>query len=167
MNHKTFFLFLMILGTLLSIASCKTTGLSKKQQIKQFEKMEWLIGCWQNQSPEMTLTETWVKEMDTVFTAISIFTTETDTLYLENIRLAPSKINISYSITSKNNGRKENLTYILRKNQRGILVFDDQGNLEQSRITYRKKSKETILLQLEGTEGNEVTKEFYQLSKVK
>jgi hypothetical protein len=145
---------------------CKTTGLTKEQQLKQFTKMNWLEGYWQNYSPDATLVENWKKVTDTLFLGKSSMIFGGDTLYQEDIKLAPSGKNIYYTVLSHNSENTGRSSYILRKNQAGKLVFEDPGNKEQSRLTYLRKSKDNMVLKVEGLDGSKVTVEVYNLKKI-
>jgi hypothetical protein len=144
---------------------CKTTGLTNEQQLKQFKKMDWLAGRWQNVNPETSMTEVWKKENDTIFSGISTLLFGPDTIYSENIVLAPSGFNIYYTIISHSNNKTGNSSYVLKKNQCGVLVFEDPGNKLQSRITYSRKSKDNILLKVEGLDEGKLTTEVYNLKR--
>jgi hypothetical protein len=163
--HNCLLLAFPIVAVML-ITGCKTTGLTKEQQAKQFEKMGWLIGCWQNISSETSITEEWKKLNDTAFLGTSMMISGADTLYREQIKLAPSGINIYYAIISHNVEKTLNSSYLLKKNQGGKLVFEDPGNKEQSRLTYVRKSNDRILLKIEGLDGNKTSVETYDLKRI-
>jgi|WetSurMetagenome_2_1015567.scaffolds.fasta_scaffold548843_1 hypothetical protein len=167
-RKKQFFLFLFIGLLVIELSGCKTTGLTKTQQIRQFEKMSWLLEKWQNISPEMTMIEFWKKEMDTVYTATSVMMVGSDTVYHEEIRLAPNHRNIYYTITNiSNEGKSKISSYILTYNQGGKIVFEDKANKEQSKISYIRKSTDNIFLEIYGLDVNEPNKMIYYLSRYK
>jgi hypothetical protein len=147
------------------IGGCKTTGLTNEEQSKQFIKMNWLVGLWQNPDPEMAMTEEWKKVNDTIYLGTSTMLLGTDTIYYEDIVIAPSGINIYYTVTSHSKDKTRNSSFILKKNQGGVLVFEDLANKEQSRITYARQSKDNILLKVEGKDDDKPTTEVYKLKR--
>lgn len=150
------------------IISCRTTDLSKKQQIKQFKKMEWISGKWQNKGIDMTIIEEWSMINDTLFEAYSIMIFDNDTLFNENIKLCPFRANIYYYSVSINAEESQfKSSYILIKNTGKKIVFEDKSNIEQSKITYTKKSEDIIGLQIDGLRNGETNTENYYLKRVK
>jgi hypothetical protein len=165
--RKRFVTFLFAALFFIGLSGCKTTGLTKTQQIRQFEKMSWLLEKWQNISTEMTMTELWRKEMDTVYTATSVMMVGSDTVYHEEIRLAPNHRNIYYTITNISEGKSKIASYVLTYNQGGKIVFEDKANKAQSKISYIRKSHDNIFLEIYGLDVNEPNKMIYYLSRYK
>jgi hypothetical protein len=161
------YVIIAITGVALALPACKTTGLTKTQQISQFKKMSWLEGNWQNISPELSLLENWVKVNDTLYKAKSVLIMASDTLFSEEIKLAPSVKNIYFSVKSHSSDKTTNSSYVLMKNNGNTLVFEDPANKEQSRITYLRKSADCIILKVDGIDGKEVTTESYKLMRMK
>jgi hypothetical protein len=164
-NNFISLLLLITLGTMLA-SSCKTTGLTGEEKVKQFGNMTWLIGRWQNPGNETALNEEWEKVNDTLFKGTSLMMLGDDTLYSEELKIAPAGINIFYSIISHNEQNTVRSSYVLLKNRGGKMVFEDQANREQFRLTYIKKSDASIVLKLEGMDGEKASVEVYNLKKV-
>ena len=88
----------------LLLVSCQSKSGKKYEQL---EKINWLIGNWENKMPNGTLKETWIKENDSTFSAKSYFIKEEDTLHNETILLTQKNDIITYSakIVGENNDK--------------------------------------------------------------
>jgi hypothetical protein len=159
-------LLLWLLCTVTVIAGCKTTGLSREQQLGQFKKMHWLAGKWKNTSPEMTVAESWVLVNDTLLRGTSAMVLSGDTIFSENILLKPSGKNIYFLVSSESYGKTSAFSYLLTKNTGKIMVFEDPKNTAQSKITYTRRSKDELQLRVEGLDGNTPTVESYRMLRM-
>lgn len=156
-------LSILTLILIFSIA-CKTTGLSKAEQMKQFEKMSWLAGAWQGHDSDFIISEYWVKQSDTLFTANSFLMMGVDTMFKESIRLEPGKRHIYMRTVFTNEGKTENLSYILMKNTGKSLVFEDRSQESVHKVIYTRVGDDKIRIFTEETVKGETIKESYILT---
>ena len=74
-------------------------SLQPKNEIKN---AEWLIGTWENKTPNGTIYETWAKVSDIEFSGKSYMLKEKDTIVFETIRLIQENNNLFYIPKVKN-----------------------------------------------------------------
>lgn len=120
-----------------SILSCKENSLNKS--FDQIEKMNWLIGEWENKMPEGDLTETWTKTNDSTFTGTTYFINGKDTLHSESIVLIQKAGNLLYVPTVK--GQNDNLPveFIMTENDtENEFSFENPAHDYPQKIVYKK-----------------------------
>jgi len=149
------------------LMACKTTGLSKAEQMKQFEKMSWLAGAWQGHDSDFFISEYWIKKSDTLFTANSFLLMGVDTMFKESIRLEPGKRHIYMRTVFKNEGNTENLSYILIKDKAKSLVFEDRSQESVHKVIYTRVGDDKLRIFTEETIKGETIKESYILTKMR
>jgi hypothetical protein len=145
--------------------SCKTTGLTKPQQVDQFKKMTWLAGEWQRVEGDFVYFESWKIEKDTLFLGRSVFVLSTDTILDESIRLEPGKLHIYYNSISENDGKIERTSYVLMKNSGKSMMFEDLGATMRRRIFYTMVGTAQLKIITEEREAGRKEKSTYILSR--
>ncbi len=150
---------------LCTLSSCKTTGLSKPQQLAQFSKMDWLQGDWLSKEVDIIFNESWVKQSDTLYTGISVFVMGGDTIYKEAIRLEPGKLHIYYNVITVNDGKTVRSSYVLLKNSGKSMMFEDRSSDDINRITYTFLGEGKLKISTEETKAKETVKESFILKK--
>jgi hypothetical protein len=77
---------------LLILMDCNNTGKSlPDDNYSRTKGFDWLVGTWENQSKEGTLTEVWTKMNDSTFSGQSYFVAGNDTSFSESISLVQKK----------------------------------------------------------------------------
>jgi hypothetical protein len=143
------------------LLSCTPTS---EPVIKQ---AEWLIGEWQQNSPDENFTEIWGKVNDSVFSAISFSMNGADTAFTESIILKQSEGELLYipTITSQNDGQP--VVFTSTRITADSLVFDNPGHDFPQKITYTRISADSLLATISGTiNGENRFREFPMVRKI-
>lgn len=157
MFQKTTFIILLLV-----IASCNKTASVEKDKIKT---ADWLIGNWENTSPEGVLTENWEKVNDSTFSATSYFIKGKDTLHFEKIVLAQKGETLTYYATVKGQNNDKSVAFpstVLTQQQ---LVFENPTHDYPQKITYIKSQNNTVVIEISGTQHGKPSAEKFVLGK--
>jgi hypothetical protein len=152
-----------LLTILLAFASCQKKGSAEKNKIKT---ADWLIGNWENTSPDGVLTENWQKLNDSTFSAASYFIKEKDTVHSENIILAQLGETLIYKATVKgqNDGKAVDFPSTISNDKQ--LVFENPKHDYPQKITYTKGANNTLTAEISGKlEGKLTTERFIMVKK--
>lgn len=164
MTHRfKYILLLAIANTIISCSnsnSTKTTGVNSNS-FTELEKASWLLGGWQNNSPEGSATEVWEKQNDSTFTGKSYFVVGKDTVSYETISLEQHGKELFYIpiVKGQNNGQpvKFTLTALTSKQ----LVFENPKHDFPQKISYTQLTTDSLLAEISGTiEGKENSQKF-------
>lgn len=154
--QKIFFLVF----TSIILFSCSTKN---KPVISQ---AEWLMGEWQQNSPDENFTEIWEKVNDSVFSAISFSMNGTDTAFTESIILKQSNDKLLYipTVTSQNDNQP--VVFTSTRITAESLVFENPGHDFPQKITYTRISADSLLATISGTiNGENRFREFPMVRK--
>lgn len=158
--------FLVILA-FSTLQGCKTTGLTIDQQKVQLEKLRWITGLWQNNEGETLMQEDWRKVNDTLYSGLGIMVMAGDTVFREELSITTGKRHIYYKVSMMVNEKPYYSSFVMTRNTASTCVFEDSGNEDLSRLTYKKKGTGQLLITTEGHENGEPVKESFVLTRVK
>jgi len=170
MNKTIIHLFLLILS--ISIISCKYFSNSKTADLKvpiyaELEKANWLIGKWQNSSPEGVSTEIWEKKNDSIFVGISYFVTGKDTISSEKISLEQKGNKLFYIpiVTDQNNGQP--IVFTMTSSTLNSLVFENPIHDFPQIIIYKQITKDSLLAVISGKINGIVNSQNFPMKRIK
>ena len=152
MKHK----LIVTVAVALSIISCK-----KKNEYKELNKIDWIVGTWSNSSDEKIYTEVWKKENDSTFTGYSNITREKDTIFSELMTLTQKgdSLYCIVSVDDQNNG--ESVSFTLTSSNDNKFVFENPKHDFPTKIIYNKINNDSIFAQVSGEVGEEsITVDF-------
>lgn len=157
MFQKTTLLLLLIL-----IVSCKKTETVEKDKIKI---ADWIIGNWENTSPDGVLTESWQKLNDSTFSATSYFIKGKDTLHFESIILAQLGETLTYKATVKGQNDDKPVSFPSTAESDKQLVFENPKHDYPQKITYTKGANNTLTAEISGKLEGKLTTERFIMTK--
>lgn len=169
MIKKTTLLSAVALTTI--FISCQNKENQEKPldpKIKTFtllEKANWLVGEWENTTKDGLMTEKWIKENDSTFTAKSCFITKKDTLHLESVVMKQKGDSLYYipTIKTQNEGKPVHFKMIdATENQ---LVFENKTHDFPQKIIYIKVSNNNLIAEISGIKDGEEIRESYPMKK--
>ena len=143
-------------GLLVALASCgenttKESETATEHSAKEYrlEKLQWILGEWQMESPDGVFVEKWQKE----------------TLFSEKLRLEQRGNELWYipTIASQNNGQP-----VLFKEKTiadNSVIFENPEHDFPQRIIYEKPSDTTLTARIEGKQNGKDAKEEYSFHK--
>ncbi|MCV9930850.1 DUF6265 family protein [Flavobacterium sp. LS1R47] len=147
---------------LLAIVSCKKTETPEKDKIKA---ADWLIGKWENVTPQGTLTETWNKVNDSTFQGSSFFIKGKDTIHFESIKLQQNGEILTYNATVKGQNNDEAVAFKLTNSTEKGLVFENPKHDYPQKISYTKDANNTLTAEISGIQLGKPSSEKYLMTK--
>lgn len=160
----------LCLGILLF--SCKKNEETKVEPIaktyKNLQKADWLIGEWGSTYPDGgVLTETWIKDNDSTFSAKTFFVTGKDTVFSEVVSLEEraGKLNYIANASGQNEGKPVAFELVSATGSR--LVFENPKHDYPQKITYNKFENDSISAEIWGMKEGKQKSEIFPLKKLK
>ncbi|MFN3968099.1 DUF6265 family protein [Flavobacterium sp.] len=154
---------LITIVTVLLFVSCQNKSANKFEKL---EKMNWLVGQWENKTPEGLLTETWTKENDSTFSGQTYFIkNEKDTVHSESIVLTQSKDELIYRPTVKGQNNDEPVDFKLTTEVEYSFTFENPKHDYPQKITYKKVNDKALVATISGNQQGKQSSESYPMSK--
>ena len=139
---------------------------SSDKKFEQLEKMNWLVGQWENKMPEGILTETWTKTNDSTFSGTSYFIiNKNDTVHSETIFLTQLKDELIYSPTVKGQNDDKSVDFILTSNIENSFVFENPKHDYPKKIVYKKVAENGLITTISGLQQGKQSNESYPMKK--
>ncbi|TCN57439.1 hypothetical protein D0809_12735 [Flavobacterium circumlabens] len=152
-----------LLMLLAVVVSCQKKESVEKDKIKI---ADWLIGNWENKSPDGLLIENWQKVNDSTFSATSYFIKEKDTLHFEKIVLSQKGEKLTYSATVNGQNNDKAIDFPSTSETETKLVFENPQHDYPQKITYTKGANNTLTAEVTGKlQGKLTTERFIMVKK--
>lgn len=144
----------------MSLASCQ-----ESKEVAKIVDTDWLIGKWENKSPDGNLLENWTKVNDSVFIGESYFIKAKDTLHSEKMQLKQMGENLIYisTITGQNNNKP--IIFKQNTSEDKVLVFENPKNEYPKKIVYKPFAKDHLLIEISGIEQEKPSSARYSMKK--
>lgn len=147
---------------LVLLLSCQNKS---EKKFDKLQKMNWLIGNWENKLPEGLLTETWSKKNDSTFTATSFFIIEKDTVHSESIELTQLKEELIYRPTVKGQNNDVPVDFKLTSDTDNTFTFENAAHDYPQKITYKKVNETNLLATISGKQQGKDSTESFPMKK--
>lgn len=147
---------------LLAIVSCKNAESPEKDKIKA---AGWLIGKWENVTPQGILTETWSKVNDSTFQGNSFFIKEKDTIHFETIKLQQKGEVLTYNATVIGQNNNEAVAFEMTNSTEKGLVFENPKHDYPQKISYTKGANNSLTAEISGIQLGKPSSEKYIMTK--
>ena len=156
----------LISFSLLAISSCNDP--SKSLPANNYSRpkgFDWLVGTWENQTKEGTLTEAWEKLNDSTFKGQSYFVSGTDTSFSESISLVQRNGELLYipAVRDQNDGL--GISFRLITINEKDLVFENAEHDYPQRISYHHVSNDYLIAEISGNKGGELKSEQFPMRR--
>jgi hypothetical protein len=152
-----------LLMLLAVVVSCQKKESVEKDKIKI---ADWLIGNWENKSPDGLLTENWQKVNDSTFSATSYFIKGKDTLHFEKIVLSQKGEKLTYSATVNGQNNDKAIDFPSTSETATKLVFENPQHDYPQKITYTKGANNSLTAEVTGKlQGKLTTERFIMVKK--
>ena len=148
--------------------SCKKETSIEKQEksYAELKKANWLLGRWENNSSEGTLSESWKKLNDSTFYGESYFVIEYDTVFAETIQLEERNGKLSYIVTVPNQNEEKPVSFELTKNLQHQLIFENPNHDFPSKIIYNQVGTDSLIAEISGMKEGKLKSEFFKMKKI-
>ncbi|MDT3404332.1 DUF6265 family protein [Mucilaginibacter terrae] len=124
----------------------------------------WLLGTWQNKSPQGLLVEKWQKLNDSTYTGKSYFLAGKDTAFTESIVLEQRGGKLYYipTVKNQNDGKPVKFTQAGKG-----LVFENPAHDFPQRITYTQIKPDSLVAEISGMSKGKFKSEKFPMGRVK
>lgn len=154
---------LITIVTVLLFVSCQNKSANKFEKL---EKMNWLVGQWENKTPEGLLTETWTKDNDSTFSGQTYFIkNEKDTVHSESIVLTQTKDELIYRPTVKGQNNDEPVDFKLTTDVENSFTFENPKHDFPQKIAYKKINEKALVATISGNQQGKPSSESYPMTK--
>lgn len=149
--------------SLILLISCQNTS---DKHFEKLEKMNWLLGRWENTTSNGLLIETWKKENDSTFLGESYFiVNKKDTVHSESIVLKQVEGNLIYSPTVKGQNNDEPVNFTLNSEQDTSFGFENLKHDYPQKIVYKKINETNLVATISGKQQGKESQESYPMRK--
>ncbi|WP_396195172.1 DUF6265 family protein [Flavobacterium sp.] len=153
----------IVLIGILALVSCQNKS---EKQFDQLEKMNWLLGQWENTTPEGYLTETWSKTNDSTFTSQTYFIiNKKDTVHNESIVLTQVNDDLIYRATVKGQNNDDAVDFKLTSEAENSFIFENPKHDYPQKIVYKKVNDKSLVATISGNQQGKATTESYPMQK--
>lgn len=153
---------------LLSTASIFLLSCQNKSgnKFNKLQKMEWLVGEWEQKLPNGIITEIWKKENDSTYSGKSFFVKEEeDTIHSETIVLSQRKDKLLYIPTVNGQNNDEPVTFTMSSDAEDKFTFENPTHDYPQKISYKKSNATTLMTSISGIQQGKLSQENYSLTK--
>jgi sarcosine oxidase delta subunit len=163
------FMVLAITSTIISCSNSSNTNTTDNtiNGFNELEKASWLIGEWQNNSPEGNVMEVWEKKNDSTFAGKSYFVVGKDTVSSEIISLEQNGKELFYIPTVKDQNNEQPIKFALTSSASGQLVFENPKHDFPQKISYTQITKDSLLAEISGTIDGKHNLQKFPMTRVK
>ena len=147
----------------LSIIACQNKS---EKNFDELEKMNWLVGEWENKMPEGVLTETWVAYNDSTFLGRTVFIKEKDTLHYEEIVLTQKGETLLYIPTIKGQNDDKPVEFKMTESKtENEFAFENPKHDYPQKIVYKKVSDTNLVATISGKQQGKPSSESFPMTK--
>lgn len=133
----------------------------KPERFEKIEKVAWILGSWENQTPKGISLEYWTKSNDSCFTGQSYFIRGNDTLFSEKLQLTEQNDTLMYIPVVLDQNENKPVCFINSFLSDSLLVFKNVQHDFPQIISYRKVKHDSIVATISGLEnGNQKKIDF-------
>ena len=144
------------------MVSCQNKSEKKFDKI---EKLNWLVGSWEQKLPDGILTETWKKENDSTFSGESYFINPKDTVHFEKIKLHQELEELIYSATVVGQNNDETVDFKLTSAIENTFTFENPAHDYPQKIIYKKVNETNLVATISGKQQGKDTQESYSMKR--
>lgn len=150
-------------ASILMFISCQNKS---EKKFDKLEKMNWLLGNWENEMPEGVLTETWTKENDSTFSGTTYFIiNKEDTVHSETIILKQLNDELLYRPTVKGQNNDEPVDFKLSSESENSFSFENPKHDYPQKIVYKKVNETSLVATISGIQQGKQSSESYPMKK--
>jgi hypothetical protein len=137
-----------------------------EKKFDKLEKMNWLLGNWENEMPEGVLNETWTKENDSTFSGTTYFIiNKKDTVHSEAIILKQLNDELVYRPTVKGQNNDEPVDFKLSSESENSFSFENPKHDYPQKIVYIKVNETNLVATISGMQQGKQSQESYPMKK--
>lgn len=152
---------LIACSTLMLLIACSAT------QTNDIDKAAWLIGTWENKTPDGSVYESWKKTSDKEFSGMSYIIEDEDTVVFETIRLVQEEGKLVYIPTASGENDGKPIRFALKEISDSKLIFENPKHDFPQMIRYTIKSENSLVAEISGILNGKKTKYSFPMKRLK
>lgn len=137
------------------------------KQANSIKQAEWLIGTWEDKTPEGSLYETWDKSNDNEYVGKSYIVKGKDTIIFENIRLVQEQNGLFYIPAVKNQNDGLPVRFTAKKISETQLIFENPQHDFPQIISYKKIGIDSLIAEISGMKEGQIRRQQFSMKRVK
>jgi hypothetical protein len=128
---------------------------------------KWMLGRWENVSPQGTTVEAWKKQNDTLYTGYSHFIVGKDTVFSERLRIEQHGNDLLYipTVVGQNEGKP--VVFKVSLHTKKQVVFENPLHDFPQKISYSHPTKDSLVAEISGTDKGKFRSEKFLMVKGK
>lgn len=134
---------------------------------QKIDKVQWLLGTWENITKRGTIYETWTKVSDEKFIGKSYTIKEKDTIVFETITLLKQSDSLYYIPVVKNQNQGLPIRFLAKVITENQLVFENLKHDFPQIISYTKINSDSLVAEISGKRNGQVRKMTFPMKKIK
>ncbi len=157
---------LAFLAIILLVTSCKDPENADPDAkvYSQIKKAEWLIGRWEDNDEQSDFSESWARENDSTLVGQGFLVVEYDTIFTDSMAIFEKSGGLYLSKSTKYKN-KNYVDFGLTSSADGRLVFENPKSEFPTKVTYRKVSRDSIMISNSGIQDGDEFSEDYSFRK--
>lgn len=128
------------------------------QKETEIDKLDWLVGTWEQQTENGTFTEVWTKTSQKdengnqadYLQGTSSLVKNGETLFSEQITLTEKENKLVYSVIAGEQNGGQAVDFTTTKIEKGDLVFENPTHDFPKKITYKLVTKDSLYAEISG-----------------
>lgn len=164
MKRAVLSLALIVLVTACTSEQPKTDVSTPKPAHEAHQQAAWLLGRWENNSDQGSLSEIWKKQNDSLYIGVSYFVIAGDTVFSESVELADKNGEVNYIVTGVE-GNEGAVPFKLTSSGESMLVFENPKHDFPQTITYAHKG-DSVIAVISGKQNGKPKKEYFRMKKI-
>lgn len=126
---------------------------------------DWLIGRWENNSPEGNLSETWKVENDSTFSGESYFVVKNDTVFSEKVSLFETNGKLIYKVSVPGQNDEKPVEFESSFFNNKTMIFENPKHDYPNKIIYNKVSADSLVAKISGLKKGMQAEETFKFKK--
>lgn len=132
---------------------------------REIDSLHWLIGNWQNISPQGHFQENWKKINDTLFTGEGSLIAGNDTMFYETIRLEQRGTYLYYIAVVRGQNNNEPVSFRLTSYGNHQFIFQNPDHDYPQKITYIHGPGDSLFAEVSGMKDGKSAEEKIALGR--
>lgn len=115
-----------------------------EKNFEKIEQLQWLVGNWNNITPEEQSYERWQKVNDSTLKAHSFTLVENDTVFEERVTIQQTNDEVLFTAVAFGQNDNTPVTFKMISYGDGVFTFENPEHNFPTRISYSNPTKDSI-----------------------
>lgn len=132
----------------------------------QLAQGNWLLGTWENKTSKRSVYETWIKENDQEFSAMSYGVEGPDTLLFETVRLVEEKDKLFFIPQVNNQNEGQSVRFTLKDMTPTSMVFENPKHDFPQTIAYTLVKPDSLVAIISGDQNGQYAERKFPMKRL-